>query len=162
MAGAFCCAVVAAVPSRGFLADAPMTPAQIAILVILCTLPLDFVILWAVSRYAVAHFFSPLAGRYPAREPAPGAFRKEFVGFRLHGIFNFGFCLHIDVDDRFVHISPAWLPRLAGACPSSVPREDVQRGTGKGADRLVSGTIGGISVSIAGWVFEKAEKGPQP
>lgn len=139
-----------------------MTPAQIAILVILCTLPLDFLILWAVARYATADFFNPLADRFPARDPAPGSIRKEFIGFRLHGFLNFGFCLHVDVDDRFLHLSPAWLPRLAGARPSSVPRAEVQRGPGKGSDRLVNGTIGGISVSISAWVFEKAATGPQP
>ncbi len=133
-----------------------MSPSQLVVIVILATLPIDFLLVWAVARYAAADFFNPLAERYPWRDPPRTATRKNFLSFQLHGYLNFSFCLHAIADDRFIHILPARLPRLGGARPSSVPRSEIHRKPGSTSGQLPEGTVGGIIVRISPWIFDRA------
>lgn len=68
-----------------------MSPSQLVVIVILATLPIDFLLAWAVARNAAADFFNPLAERYPWRDPPRTATRKNFLSFQLHGYLNFSF-----------------------------------------------------------------------
>ncbi len=129
---------------------------QLAILVLLATLPIDLLLVWVIARYAAADFFNPLAERYPWRDPPRDAVRKNFLSFQLHGFLNFSFCLHAAADDRFIHLMPAWLPRFAGARPSSVPRSEIRRKLGPDSSQLPSGTIGPISLRVSAWLFDQA------
>ncbi len=145
-----------------------MSPTQLAILVLVFILCFDLLIAWVVARYAVSNFFGPLADRYPWRDPPRDAPRKNFLSFQLHGFVNFGFCVHAIADDRFIHILPAWLPRLGGASPSSVPRSEIRRSPSATSKQLPEGTVGGITVRISPWIFDHAasaeekQSPPQP
>lgn len=88
--------------------------------VVLIVLAIDAVLvpllLWALIKGS----WQPIATKFPAHPPAPDAVEKLFQSYRI-GLFNLGFMIHTAVDDRFLHLRPAWLGRLLRMQPASVP-----------------------------------------
>lgn len=96
-----------------------MSSTQLAIGIV-CLVLLDLVIVAVVLR-SVGRTVRSLAAKYPPQPVGPGAVRREFQSFRFH-LLKLGGCVHVDVDDRFLHLSPAWFARVfVNMRPMSVP-----------------------------------------
>lgn len=98
-------------------------PAWAIALIVCSVLAIDVIIVRSVF-HAVAHAWNAMLREYPPVEPAPDAVRRNFQSLKM-GFYNFGFSVHLAVDDRFLHLSPAWIIRWAGCRPGSVPWEKV-------------------------------------
>ena len=84
---------------------------------------IDLVVMGAVIGAVMAPL-RELAGRFPARIPAPDAVRRDFQSFQI-GMVGAGLSIHVAADDAFLHLSPAWVMRLFGLRPLSVPWESI-------------------------------------
>lgn len=66
-----------------------------------------------------------VATQFPAREPAPGAVRRNFQSLSI-GLCNFGNCFHIAVDEHHLHLMPTMLLRWLKMRAMSVPWSHVR------------------------------------
>lgn len=80
-------------------------------------------LIWAIMRAG----WRPMTIRYPAREPAPNAVRRNFQSFRF-GIMNLTFSVHVAVDEDHLHLMPARILRWCGAGPASIPWSAIRPG----------------------------------
>jgi hypothetical protein len=62
---------------------------------------------------------------FEAVEPSPDAIRRNFQSISIN-IFNFGWCVHIAVDEHHLHLFPTALVRLGGAKPMSIPWSEIR------------------------------------
>jgi hypothetical protein len=109
------------------------------------------VIIWGVVRVAWGGF----AGRFPQVEPEPDAVRKNFQSFRI-GVMNLGYSVHVAVDAKCLHLTPARFLRWFGARPASVPWEQIEP-SGKHRGRYMDVRIGAQRVTGPSWALEIAE-----
>jgi hypothetical protein len=127
-----------------------MSPALVAVLIVGGTLIMDTIIVAALLKAAW--------GMLPRREgvrPAGDAIRRNFQSFKF-GIYNLGMCIHVAVDDAYLHLFPAAVLRWAGARQVSVPWEDVEFLRRKGR-KWAEVKIGKQKVMGPGWALEIAE-----
>jgi hypothetical protein len=86
-----------------------------------------------------------IAKNFPAQAPSQDGVERRFQSFKF-GICNFGACVHVVADEKYLHLTPVrWVQRL-GAKPMSVPwssMEIVKRGTKWSKVRLQGQTVGG-------------------
>ncbi len=61
-----------------------------------------------------------LPSKFPAVPAAENGVTKNFQSFRI-GLFNFGFAIHVTVDEQHLHLAPAKVLRWLGARPASIP-----------------------------------------
>lgn len=88
----------------------------VAAIVVPCFIGLDLLIVSALMRAG----WSELTQDFPASPPAPGAVRRNLQSFKA-GMYNFGFCVHVAVDEDYLHLLPARLVRWFGGRPASIP-----------------------------------------
>jgi hypothetical protein len=112
---------------------------------------MDLIIVSALMHHGVDSFFNSLARTYPNRPVMTTSLRKDFQSMRS-GMFNFGLCVHIAVDEQHLHLLPALLPRLYGAKATSVPWEHISVKERKKRTALVR--MGPIEFEIPAWVME--------
>lgn len=112
---------------------------QIALLVGFI-LSIDLVILGAIFS-ACAGALRPLSEEFVPVEPAPDAVRKRFQSFGFN-LVNLGGCVHVAVDERWLHLRPARVARWFGMRDMSIPWEaiELERVRGKSAVAQVRGT----------------------
>ncbi len=99
-----------------------MPPAYVWLIVAIF-LAVDAVVLWAVCMW-VKSIFAELAAKFPPREPAPDAVRREFQSFSIDTV-NMGWSVHAAADDFGLHLRPALLIRLFGGRALSIPWSEV-------------------------------------
>jgi hypothetical protein len=130
-----------------------MTTLQIVLLV-LVFVAVDFAVVGGVI-YAATSELREFSSKYPPHEPRPNAIRKEFQSFKI-GIVGLGGCIHVAVDEDFLHLSPAWVARRFGMKPMSIPWERIEpKGPFFGRFRV---TIDGTMISGPKWCFELLER----
>lgn len=95
-------------------------PGYVIALLVVGMVVMDSIIVWAIFSSFRAGTWAPLAKVFPPVSPTPGAVRREFESFSF-GMFNLGWSLHVAVDEAYLHLYPAWLLRVVGATPMSVP-----------------------------------------
>lgn len=149
-----------------------MPPWKIAVMVVLFVI-VDLVIIGAILHLAGATL-RDLAKRHPRVEPLPGSVRKEFQSFRFN-LVNLGGCVHVTVDERHMHLEPAWLVRvLMRMRPISIPWEAIRlepesgrtrRFTRKYRSKYAAFKIGSVDAIGPAWALEvlrgSADAGPQ-
>ncbi|GJQ28878.1 MAG: hypothetical protein HBSAPP03_07620 [Phycisphaerae bacterium] len=126
------------------------------VLIIAGAVAMDSLIVYALLSSFRAGTWGPMAKKFPPVAPAPGAVRREFESFSM-GLFNLGWCVHVTVDDRHLHLDPAWLLRVAGAEPMSVPWSAVtleQRGKRRG---FVKAKLGTQAIRGPAWCLSLAD-----
>jgi hypothetical protein len=79
----------------------------------------DLIVVTTLIRSCIAPI-RELAKQFPAQMPAADSIQREFQSFTL-GIVNAGWGIHVGVDDQYLHLSPAWIVRIFGMPPVSIP-----------------------------------------
>lgn len=114
--------------------------------------------LWVVFGVVVPRFvrtgWGTWHGAFPAREPAPGAVRRGFQSFSV-GLVNLGLCVHVAVDEEFLHLSPALLARGLGLRAVSIPWSAIEM-KGTFPIRQRRATIHGVTVFGPAWCLDLA------
>jgi len=100
-----------------------MTGGQIALLVGLILL-IDSVVVGSIF-YAVSQTMRDLSSKFPPMEPLPDSVRRRFQSFKI-GLINLGWCVHVAVDERYLHLTPTRLARWFGVRAMSVPWEAIE------------------------------------
>lgn len=94
-------------------------------MLILLIVPLmDAFIVWALFKGFVVGTWHPLAKQFPPRAPTLPSVTRDFQSFAF-GIFNMGFCVHVEADESCLHLRPAAILRWFGATTMSIPWEQV-------------------------------------
>lgn len=128
----------------------PSVVVWIIVAVVLIDLVFVPLLLWALVNGS----WNPMAAGHGAREPGPDVVWKGFQSYKV-GLLNLGFMVHTGVDDRFLHLRPAWLGRLVRMAPASVPWEEVRpvRRRGRGYAEV---RIGRTELIGPRWALELA------
>lgn len=124
---------------------------------------IDLIVISAVFSMAGATLRS-LGSKFPGVEPMPGAIRKEFQSFRFDSV-KLGQAVHVAVDEKHLHLLPAWFPRRIMRMPamsipwdaitltepsSRVHRMAVRRG-------MAMAQIAGVTVIGPAWCLQLAD-----
>ncbi len=99
----------------------------------------DLVVVTTLIRSFIAPL-RELARQFPPQPPSADAVRRRFQSFHF-GLFNAGWGIHVAADERFLHLSPAWIERVFRMRPLSIPWSSIQlvrRGTRTTSVRLES------------------------
>ncbi len=92
-------------------------------------------------------------------EIAPDAVRRNFQSFGF-GIFNFGMCVHVVADERYLHLLPSWFLRWAGARPVSIGWDEIE--VTMVGRRWAKARIGTTKIRGPAWALRLAERGEAP
>jgi hypothetical protein len=112
----------------------------------------DVVVVSLIMRM-IAQSVGDLAKKFPPIEPAVGAISKRFQSFRFDMI-NMGGNMHASVDERALHLSPAWIARRIGLRPMSIPWEAIA--VTKPGRRSTQARIGQVDLVGPTWCLELA------
>jgi hypothetical protein len=128
-------------------------PAQWIVFIILFMLA-DLALAFLIIRFAVRRCWGPLPERYPESDPAPDAVTRNFQTFRV-GLVNLGWCVHVSVDDEFLHLRPASFIRKLGGKGMSIPwdRVFVKKSAGSRATAIVDS----LAIDGPSWCLELAD-----
>lgn len=85
---------------------------------------IEIVVVVLVCRALVGSTFGELARAYPPASPGPNCESRGFQSFSF-GIVNLGWCVHVDADEAWVHLRPAWIARRMGMPAVSLPRDQI-------------------------------------
>ncbi|MCC6659716.1 MAG: hypothetical protein IT437_02395 [Phycisphaerales bacterium] len=121
----------------------------IALVILPCIFGLDVLIITTLMRTG----WSRLTQGFPASPIGPGAVRRNFQSFAA-GMYNLGFCVHVAVDENYLHLLPARVIRWSGGKASSVPWESVV--LVKPGARVTRVRIGSSVISGPTWCLEMA------
>ena len=103
---------------------AGMPAGMTAAVLVACAILLSVAIAIVIGRAFIGSLWNALANAHEATEPDAGAVRKNFQTFAI-GPVNLGFCVHVAVDEQFLHLLPSRFLKLCGAKPMSVPWEAI-------------------------------------
>lgn len=131
-----------------------MTPTQIAVIVGVFVV-MDTIIVSAVLSMA-AGALNDLGKAHPRVAATPQGVRREFQSIGID-LINLGGCVHIVADELRWHLEPAWLLRVFGARPASIPWVDVHDVRLR-SDAATRGTakIGKTKVRAPAWCLKLA------
>lgn len=132
-----------------------MTNTLVAILVFAV---IDTFVTLAIIASLARGGFGPFAEQFPAVEALPGAVRREFQSLKV-GASNFGGCVHIAVDERFLHLYPARFLRMFGCEAASIPWERIAIVKPAGKAHAVA-RAGSITFTAPRWALELASPPP--
>lgn len=104
---------------------------------------------------ALAHLWNDPLREFPAVSPAPDAVRRNFQSFSV-GLLNLGWCIHVAVDRDRLHLTPAWLARVAGYRAASVPWAQVEH-VGPFGGRAFIVRIGGTAFVGPAWALSPVD-----
>jgi hypothetical protein len=135
-----------------------MTVPQVLLLVGMIVL-VDVVIVSAVFKFS-ASIWNSLGKNCGSVEPSPGAVRKDFQSIKV-GVFNFGACAHIAVDEDHLHMYPAWIVRASGGHAFSIPWSLVVPDASHPARRTWPARINGQRVQAPAWAMRIAAAGAE-
>lgn len=97
--------------------------------------------------------WTPLERRFPEQDREPDAVSKRFQSIRLD-LCNYGFCVHLSVDARHLHLAPVWILRKAGAHTMSIPWESMSGFKQRGRSAKVK--LGLMTLTAPAWAVELA------
>lgn len=124
-------------------------PTLVIVWVLFCT-GISFLMIKAV----VNSTWLKIAKAHPGVEPAPDAVRRNFQSFKMN-LLNLGLCVHVSVDDAYLHLYPAAFIRWFGARPASVPWAAVEH-LGPAMMRSHKAKIEGVMVWGPAWCLKLA------
>ena len=112
------------------------TSAVTVLVLVTVIVAVDLMVVVLLLRTLLRFTWNALAMAHPEVEPAPDAVRRNFQSFRV-GALNLGGCVHVAVDDAYLHLRPAAILRRLGARSISVPWDAVEALAEEGAARAV-------------------------
>lgn len=130
-----------------------MTTPQVLLLVGIFAL-VDLVVVGAVFQMA-AHYWNELGKGCDYVQPRPGSVRKDFQSMKI-GVFNYGSCLHIAVDENHLHLYPAKIIRWVGGRSFSIPWDKVEPDASRPQRRLWPARVNGQKVLAPAWALRIA------
>lgn len=89
------------------------------VLLVSCILVSDFIVVGAILSL-LGQTLRGLSKKHPPLEPLPSAVRRNFQSIRID-MLNLGFCVHIAVDERALHLFPSAIMRLLKLPGASIP-----------------------------------------
>lgn len=125
-------------------------------LIVLCVIVFDVLFALLIGRAFIGSLWNTLAKQYKAIEPGTDAVRKNFQSFRF-GPVNLGFCVHVAVDEQFLHLLPSRFLRMCGALPISLPWDAITMK--KKGRRYSTITIGRQNIHGPTWCLGIADPG---
>lgn len=126
-----------------------MSAWQIVILVAVIV-AMDLIVVGAVLS-ALGGSLRKLAAEYPPAPPLPGAVRREFQSMRID-MLNLGYCVHIAVDERALHVFPTAIMRLLRLPGASIPWEAFSSAVRKNT-RYAQARLGRSDVLLPLWAM---------
>jgi hypothetical protein len=98
-----------------------------------------------------------LAGEFPARPMASDVVRRNFQSFKV-GMLNAGWGFHVAVDDECLHLLPAWMERVFGVSPLSIPWDRVRVVTRRARTVrvMIQGSRERVELTGPAWCLELA------
>lgn len=130
-----------------------MTTAQVLLLVGVILL-VDLVVVSAVFQFS-AQIFNSLGKGCELVEPRAGGVRRDFQTIKV-GMFNYGACVHIGVDEDHLHLYPASVVRWGGGRAFSVPWDRVEADASRPHRRTWPARINGQKVHAPAWALKIA------
>ena len=85
----------------------------------------DLFIAVTVIGLVVRSSWKPLEAVFPARRPSDASFGRNFQSFSF-GLANYGFSIHVVIDDEYLHLSPIWFLSKLGMKPISIPWDAIE------------------------------------
>lgn len=125
------------------------------IALLVCSLVMVDLIVVAALLRSLSYTWNRMARDHPPVEPAPDAVRKNFQSVKL-GIYNLGLCVHVAVDDAYLHLLPARALRWGGSRAASVPWEAITP-VGDRAFNAFAVKIAGQSLTGPRWALGLAQ-----
>lgn len=120
---------------------------------------LDMAVVFGLVLPAIVRAsWGAIADRHPPMEPSPDAVGREFQSFKF-GLLNLGWSVHVEVDDRHLHLRPALFARLMRCRAMSIPWEEI-RLQGRARARMRRAMIGRTLVCGPAWCMDLAGGGP--
>lgn len=95
----------------------------------------------------------PLREAFPPVEPLPSAVRRRYQSFGFD-LMNFGMCVHVAADERWLHLRPARFARWAGLRDMSIPWEAITLRKVKGGTAVAE--VRGTRVRGPAWCLRLA------
>jgi len=127
-------------------------PSTHVLLIVGLFLVIDSMVLGAIIAM-VRQKFKLLVAKYPPQPSRPGSVTRRFQSIALDS-FNFGWCVHLTVDDAFMHIVPTRFARFFGGAPLSIPWDAIsisKRGRWNHTARL-----GAVKLIAPAWCLDLA------
>ncbi len=85
----------------------------------------DLFVIATVIGLLVRIAWKPLERSFPVRQPSEPSYGRKFQTFCI-GQVNFGGCIHVILDDDYLHLTPVWFLGRLGMKPISIPWDAVQ------------------------------------
>jgi hypothetical protein len=121
----------------------------------------DFLIAVTVIGLLFRNSWKPLEVQFPAQVPSEASYGRKFQSFSI-GLVNFGFSVHVIIDDRFLHLTPIWIVSRFGMKPISLPWDEVQiLTTPKPTAKMVKVKVRKQTITGPRWCFELLYQGSQ-
>lgn len=137
-----------------------MNATAVIILIVLVVTLFDGLIVWALFAHLRSSIWNPLAERFPHRNPAQDAVRKDFQSLSV-GLFNLGWMIHVIVDDEYLHLEPSAICRWIGLKSTSVPWDEVRPVRRSATGWWATVRIGNTTMRGPAWCFSLAGM-PEP
>jgi hypothetical protein len=102
------------------------------------------VVVWVVARVG----WMPIQQRYPVR--------RALQSFKV-GILNFGFSVHVTVDETCLHLEPARFLRWVGASTISIPWSEITITNRSRSGRWITVKADKWTIQGPAWCLELAE-----
>ena len=121
----------------------------------------DLLLAATVVGLIVRSSWKPLEVFFPAQVPSDTSYGRKFQSFSF-GLVNYGFSIHVVIDDEFLHLTPIWIVSQFGLKPISIPWEAIEPlPTTKSAIRTLRVKIRKQTVIGPKWCFELIAMPPQ-
>jgi hypothetical protein len=119
------------------------------IAIIAAVVAFDLLLVWALVNLG----WGDIARKFPAVDPTPDAVTRRFQSMKV-GVMNFGFAIHVSVDEAHLHLTPIRPLRWFGARPASVPWERMTVTRRHFSGRYLTVKIGTHSMVGPAWCLE--------
>ena len=112
---------------------------------------LDFVIVVTIIHRG----WGPLPREFPAKTPGDDAVWRRYQSFRL-GLMNLGYCIHVAVDEQYLHLVPIKPLRVFGGRTASIPWDAMRIEKRSSRGRWITVRIGAHTLRGPSWCLELA------
>ncbi len=85
----------------------------------------DVLVIGAILSIVFRRIWQPWVEKYPPQAVTEPSHTRKFQSFAV-GQMNLGGCVHVTLDDRFLHLQPARPLHGLGLKPISIPWEAIQ------------------------------------
>lgn len=127
------------------------------VLILTMVILLSGLLVFGVVRWIVWSTIGEIQREYAAKEPSQNAVSRPFQSFSFD-ILNLGWCVHVDADESYLHLRPAWLARVIGGMrPVSIPWDAIEvKGKATLRYAMLSAKVGKVTMVGPAWCLNLA------